>query len=175
MQSRSTKSLRSMQSGATLVMALIVLVLIMMIGIAAVNTSNTQFKIAANIQFEDAAFNNAELAATTAESWLSTGANYKNTDFFTTQTTPGLLQATATSTPLSMAWNSTDSIRVNDNSRYTVQLLSINSSTSGSNLAIGRPVVGACEKVNTYLITGYGTSTRGAKKFIQSYYSVASC
>lgn len=169
------KSTHSRQQGATLVMALIVLVLIMMLGIAAVNTSNIQFKIASNLQFEDTAFNNAELAVSTAENWLVTGNNSQSPDFFTTQTTPGIMQITASNSPAGMVWNDTDSIRVNDSARYSIQLLSINSVTSGSSAALGKQVVGGCSKVNTYLITGYGISTRGARKLIQSYYSVKSC
>ena len=52
------------QGGATLVIALLILVLIMMIGITAVSTSNTQYKLAGNLQFEDGAMNNAETAIT---------------------------------------------------------------------------------------------------------------
>ena len=168
-------SRRSRQQGATLVMALIVLVLIMMLGVAAVNTSNTQFKIASNIQLEDTAFNNAEVAVNAAEKWLSTGTNFNNANFFTSQTTAGLLPMTATNSLSAMVWNDTDSVAVNSTSRYTIQLLSINSSTNGSSIAIGKQLVGGCSKVNTYLITAYGTSARGAKKFIQSYYGVKSC
>ena len=61
------------QRGATLVIALLVLVLIMMIGITAISTSDTQYKLAGNLQFEDSALNNAEAAVTAAENWLSTG------------------------------------------------------------------------------------------------------
>jgi Tfp pilus assembly protein PilX len=156
-------------------MAMVVLVLIMMLGIAAVNTSNTQFKITANLQMEDTAFNNAEIAVSSAENWLLTGSNYSNADFFTTQVTAGIMQPTESNSPLSMAWTDADSVPVNSSARYTIQLLSVNSVTSGSSAAIGKQLVGGCSKVNTYLITGYGTSARGAKKFIQSYYARSSC
>ena len=69
------------QKGATLVIALLILVLIMMIGITAVSTSNTQFKLAGNLQFEDSAMNNTESAVSAAENWLSTGTNYTNAAF----------------------------------------------------------------------------------------------
>ena len=68
------------QKGATLVIALLILVLIMMIGITAISTSNTQFKLAGNLQFEDSAMNNTEAAITAAEQWL-TPANIKNAGF----------------------------------------------------------------------------------------------
>ena len=175
MESPFMKTKNYEQRGATLVMALIVLVLIMILGIAAVNSSTTQFKISANLQFEDAAMNSAELAVDTAESWLTTGANFNTTDFFTTNSTPGLLQITASNNPVSMSWDSTDSISAGAASRYTIQLMSINSVTVGSSAVIGGQSTGGCSSVNTYLITGYGSTTRGAKKIIQSYYGVKTC
>jgi Tfp pilus assembly protein PilX len=71
------------QQGATLVIALLILVLIMMIGITAISTSNTQYKLAGNLQFEDGATNNAETAVTTAENWLVNPAvkNWLQTDW----------------------------------------------------------------------------------------------
>ncbi len=62
MRRSALPSLRRHQRGATLVVALLILVLIMMIGITAVSTSNTQFRLAGNLQFEDSAMNNAEAA-----------------------------------------------------------------------------------------------------------------
>jgi Tfp pilus assembly protein PilX len=81
MRRHTPHSLRSRQRGATLVVALLILVLIMMIGITAVSTSNTQYKLAGNLQFEDSALNNAEAAVTAAENWLATGVNYTNAAF----------------------------------------------------------------------------------------------
>ena len=65
---RSTHAARfpGRQGGATLVIALLILVLIMMIGITAVSTSNTQYKLAGNLQFEDSALNNSEYGSGTA-------------------------------------------------------------------------------------------------------------
>ncbi len=74
MRRTTLHTLRSRQRGATLVVALLILVLIMMIGITAVSTSDTQYKLAGNLQFEDSALNNAEAAVTAAEIWLATGA-----------------------------------------------------------------------------------------------------
>ena len=172
MKSNVIHSIRSKQRGATLVMALIVLVLIMMLGIAAVNTSNTQFKITANLQMEDTAFNNAEFAVSSARNWLTANStNYLSSDFLTTNTTPGLMHMSATNSPLTLTWTDADSIAVNASSRYTIQLMSINSVSSGQSAAIGKQTtgVGSNQKYYTYLITGYGTSARGAKKFIQEY------
>ena len=126
MQYRLIPVLPARQRGATLIVALLILVLIMIIGITAVSTSNTQYKLAGNLQFEDSAINNAETAIATAELWLATGTppNYAKTAFIgggptvspdpgsVANTTPELLprtnvasiQAARATAPLSMTW-----------------------------------------------------------------------
>ncbi len=172
------------QRGATLVIALLILVLIMMIGITAVSTSNTQYKLAGNLQFEDGAMNNAEAAVAAAENWLMTSTSavppvphYLDAGFTTVGATTGLLTIASNSAPLTMTWSDSTSISVGGNSaqRYIIQLLSTNNLLTGSSAAVGRQAAAVCNKVNTYLITGRGVTNRGATKFVQSYYSVLSC
>lgn len=182
MLQRIPHSLRKRQQGATLVVAMMVLVLIMMIGIAAVNTSSTQFTLAGNLQFEDSAMNNAETAVSDAESWLK--ANYTHDGFSTRDETASgqLYPVPATGAqpvdPLTLDWSSDEtsvSVGGNDNQRYFIQLLSRNNSLLGSNQAVGGRKSAVCNKVNTYLISGRGLSARGASKIVQSYYSVQNC
>ena len=174
---------RQRQKGATLVVALLVLVLIMMIGITAVTTSNTQYKLAGNLQFEDSAMNNAEAAVTSAESWLNTSTtgvppvhHYQDPGFTTASTaTPELLPIGATNDPLTMAWSDANSKTVGGNTaqRYIIQMKSTNNLLQGSSSSMGAQAKSVCSMgVNTYLITGRGTSARGASKFVQSYYSI---
>jgi Tfp pilus assembly protein PilX len=184
------------QRGATLVVALLVLVLIMMIGITAVSTSDTQFKLAGNVQFEDSALNNAETAVAEAERWLSTGTNFSTAAFTAVDPatdpdpgpdagTPQLLPRTTVDSvraarvdrPFSMTWADTNSLAVggNDVQRYYIELMSINNKLQGSSQRVGARSSSGCNQVNTYLITGRGVSARGATKFVQSYYSVLSC
>lgn len=173
--------LRKREQGATLVLALVILVLIMMLGIVAVGTSNTQFKLAGNIQFDNNALNNAELAITTAEKWLSTGSNYLNPGFdsYSANTSPALYplgsRAAAVASPLTTTYSSTNAICVDSNtscaSSYTIQLMSQNSTLPNVSLDSD----GVCNKVNTYQIFGRGTGGSGASKTLASYYSVKSC
>ncbi len=172
------------QGGATLVIALLILVLIMMIGITAVSTSNTQYKLAGNLQFEDGAMNNAEAAVSAAENWLITSTSavppvphYLDAGFTTAGVTNGLLPIASSSAPLTMTWSNSNSVSVGGSSaqRYMIQLMATNSLLTGSNAAVGRQGAAVCNKVNNYLITGRGTSARGATKFVQSFYSVLSC
>jgi Tfp pilus assembly protein PilX len=173
------------QRGATLVIALLVLVLIMMIGITAVSTSDTQFKLAGNLQFQDSALNNAETAVTSAETWLSNGTNFDDGGFNTYDNTkPQLLPigrlaglAAPANSPLSMAWADANSLALagNNRQRYYIELMSRDNKLQGSSQVVGGRTSSGCNKVNTYLITGRGLSARGATKFVQSYYSVLNC
>jgi hypothetical protein len=94
--------------------------------------------------------------------------------------TTGLLPVTpvvSNATLLSMTWTDSNSQVVAGNSaqRYIIQLMATNSLLTGSSAAVGRQSAAVCNKVNNYLITGRGTSHRGATKFVQSFYSVLSC
>jgi Tfp pilus assembly protein PilX len=179
MSQRIIRTGQSRQQGATLVVALLVLVLIMMIGIAAINTSTTQFTVAGNLQFEDSAMNNAESALTTGETWLR--SNYKDAGF-TTRVSGPLYPLPASGTlpvdPLTLDWTTdTASTKVasNPSQRYFIQLISQNSSLPGSSQAMGGRTNTVCNKVNTYLVAARGASARGATKIVQSYFSVQSC
>lgn len=172
------------QRGATLVIAMLVLVLIMMIGITAISTSDTQFKLAGNLQFEDSALNNAESAVTAAEAWLTTGTNFNDAGFTTAdiakpQLLPRVLPRPATrdTNPVTIAWSDTNSVIVPGNplQRYRIEQMSLNNKLTGSSQVVGGRVSTACNQVNTYLITARGESARGATKLVQSYYSVLSC
>ena len=182
------------QRGATLVIALLILVLIMMIGIMAISTSNTQYKLAGNLQFEDSAMNNAEAGIAAAEQWLGTGTNYNNAGFtsFAAATTPHLKPigylATLTApnnSPVSMTWSDSNSCSVgsagtpctggNTAQRYLIELMSRNNRLQGSSQVVGGRTSSGCNQVNTYQITARGVSARGATKFVQSFYSVLSC
>lgn len=175
----------SRQNGSALIMSLLILALIMILGITAMNTSNTEFKLAGNIQFEDSALNNAEIAVASAESWLATGTNHKSAAFTTFSSTTGYLHpmdhfaglTSPNNDPLAMTWSNSNSFAVagNDKQRYMIEQISLNSRLQGSNLGLGPRRSSGCNQVNTYLITARGQSARGATKFIQSYFSVLSC
>lgn len=169
---------RSDQRGATLVIALIMLLLIMMIGIVAINSSNTQYRLAGNLQFENTAMNSAEAALAAGEQFLATAGSFKNPGFTTYSTTTPQLHpiAAPADDPLTMAWNGTSDIQVgSSNQRYMVEQMSANSKLLGSSLAGGQQKVTVCNQVNTYRVTARGQAPRGGTKFVQSFYSVLSC
>lgn len=195
----SAPNSRTRQSGSTLVMTLIILILVMLLGVVAMTTSDTQFKLTGNLQFEDSAMNNAETSMADAEAWLidSTGGvpNIRNAGFTyatsctASHTVPQLFPLKTDVTPpvsclanlgldpLTMTWDDTNSVTVAGNAaqRYMIELVAANSRLAGSSQTVGGRSSSGCDQVNVYRITVRGTSARGATKFVQSLYSVLSC
>ena len=182
MNPRSRRQGANRQRGASSLFVTVVLVLVvMLLGVTAAVLSNTQFKLAGNLQFENVAFNLAEGALAPAESWLSTGTNGKNAGF-TTYTTgsyfyPVGYLATNNLDPLTMTWSDSNSFAVaaNDSQRYLIEKYGADNQPLGTGLdAGGRPLTG-CQKVDVFRISARGTSARGTAKFAQTVYSVPSC
>jgi Tfp pilus assembly protein PilX len=178
------------QTGSTLIMGLIILILVMLLGVTAMKVSDTQFQLAGNLQFEDLAMNNAEAAIDAGERWLAgtTGSakNYLNAGFTTAATvnytsaggnamTTVLYPISSTPDPFAESTWSGLQVEANSNQAYLIQLVSRNSTLIGSNQVTGGRASSGCSKVNTYRITAKGVSARGATKFVQSFYSVLSC
>lgn len=180
------------QSGSALIISMIIMIILMLLGVTAMTTSDTQFKLAGNLQFEDAALNNAETAIAAAEALLADGFSYQNTGLLTAYNsalTPqlypiGVLDGLAApaNDPLTMSWSNSNSFAVldsdgnpNTNQRYIIETMSLNERLVGSSQCIGCRISSGCNQVNTYRLTGRGVSARGATKFVQSYFSVLSC
>jgi Tfp pilus assembly protein PilX len=169
------------QSGSALIVSLIILIVVMLMGVMAMTTSDTQYKMAGNLQFQDAAMNNAETAISFAENWLSAGPNFISGGFTTYDSaTPYLYPPAAAIDPLTMTWDDSNSVQITDPvttlqnpaQRYLIQQMSTNNVLIGSGICNGQHCSSACNKVNTYRIFARGTSVRGATKIIESYYSV---
>jgi Tfp pilus assembly protein PilX len=168
------------QHGSSLIVSMIILVILMLLGVSSMMVSDTSFKLAGNLQFQDSALNNAETALSTAEEWIggSTGgvSNIQDPAFGAT-TSGGLYTLAANPDPLNMTWNDSTSLTVDGNvsQRYLIDLMSEGNQLLTSGVDEGGRPSAACNKVNTYRIVGRGSSARGAVKFVESYYSVLSC
>lgn len=185
-------SLPRKQSGSTLIISLIILILLMLLGVTAMKSSDTQFQLTGNLQFEDSAMNNTETAINAAETALSTGAiailDPAFTTAYVTANGPiasltglgGHYPANSGIDPFTLNWTGAGgngnsyAVQVTASQYYIIELLSQNNRLIGSNQVIGRRSSG-CNQVNTYRITARGTSARGATKLVQSFYSVLSC
>lgn len=179
---------RSSERGSTLVISLIILIVLMLLGVMTMNTSDTQYKLAGNLQFEDVAMSNAEQAIGAAERWLENDAAIKRATAAANSTViePSTAVSAVSITPLAMTWTDSEpspnpqSTPVtgldgipNDRQRYVIGFVS-------TAKAPGAPAQLKCPNiaqnyncVNTYLITGRGLGGRGATKLIQVYYSLS--
>lgn len=176
------------QSGSTLIISMIILILLMLLGVTAMKTSDTQFQLAGNLQFEDSAMNNAETAINAAETAMANGTHPIADPGFTTAyvsangpVTAGLYPTSSGIDPFTLDWTGAGgngnnySVQALGGQNYVIELMSTNSRLVGSGQTIGGRPSSGCNQVNTYRITARGTSARGATKFVQSFYSVLSC
>jgi hypothetical protein len=140
------------QSGSTLVISLIILIILMLLGITAMNISDTQYKLAGNLQFENMAMNNAETAVNAAEQWLEANAG----------ATPSVGAVPSGFDPFAIT------------TPYVIGYVSTNASPlAGVGLECSDPGnEHNFDCVHTYLITARGEGGRGATKFVQVYYAV---
>ena len=169
---------RCEQSGSTLVMSMIVLIVLMLLGVTSMVVSDTQYRLSGNLQMEDTAMNNTETAINAAETWLASVNNFNNAGFTTYNSglTPHLYPPATVLDPLTMAWNDNSSLLVgNTDQRYLIQMMSVPIKTADSSQSFGEHSSSGCPKViSTFQITSRGASGRGALKFVQSYYRVVS-
>jgi len=175
-------NLRRQRGVSSLFLTVILVLVVMLLAVTASVLSNTQFRLAGNIQFENVAKNLGENALASAESWLRTGTNAKNAAFTTYASgTPYLYPIGYTTTygidPLTSAWADTNSLAVggDDTQRYMIEKYGADNQPLGTDLdGHGRPLTG-CQKVDVFRVSARGTSARGTTKVVQTVYSVPSC
>jgi len=175
-------SIRRQRGVSSLFITVILVLVVMLLAVTASVLSNTQFKLAGNLQYENVATNLAEGAVVTAEQWLTTGTNWKSGGFTAYSTSSPYLypinyMTTNSLDPLSMTWADSNSLAIggNDSQRYIIEEYGANNQPLGTALDTGgRPLTG-CQKVDVFRITARGTSAKGTTKFVQTIYSVPSC
>jgi hypothetical protein len=168
-----TSPARFRQRGASLVVALVILAMLMIMGIAGYVASTTQFRMAANLQFLNIAMANAESALATGESWLA--ANYNNPGL-SVRSPGGLYPQGTAPDPFTMTWDDTTSVRVDvdGRQRFMIELLVSGRPLPSNSAGMCNPygTSGPCPTVNVYRLTTRGTSILGTVKHVQSVYSV---
>jgi len=184
MKLRTSPSPIGRQRGASSMFITVILVLVvMLLAVTAAVLSNTQFKLAGNLQFENEAFNLGEGAVATAESWLATGTHSKDGKFTThdAEDKPylypiGYLAANSLD-PMTMTWSDSNSLAVggNDGQRYLIEKYGADNQPLGTGLDSGGRLNTGCQKVNVFRISARGTSAKGTVKFHQTIYSVPNC
>ena len=172
----------SRQTGATLIIGLIALGVLMVAGLGAMYASNSQYRMAGNLQYQTVALNQAETAVATAEAWLASGTNFRAAGFDTyAGATPQLYPSDYLSSrnidPLTMTWTDSNSAKVDSagTQRYVVELMGKDKRVVGTSTAVGGRQSTACANVNVYRVTSRGTSARGATRTVQTIFTVKSC
>jgi Tfp pilus assembly protein PilX len=175
-------AIRRQRGVSSLFITVILVLVVMLLAITASVLSNTQFKLAGNLQFENVATNLAEGSLATAENWLRTSTNAKSAAFTTySSESPYLFpigyMTTNSLDPLSMTWTNSNSFAIggDDTQRYMIEKYGADNQPLGTGLDDhGRPLTG-CQKVDVFRITARGLSAKGTIKFVQTIYSVPSC
>jgi Tfp pilus assembly protein PilX len=182
MLNRLQSAPRRRQRGSSLVVGLIILILVAILGVTGMMVATTQAKQAGNIQFQNAAFNNAEGEVSTAASWLYTGNNFRKAGFTAySGATPYLYpidyMATNGINPLTMTWSGSNSqaVGAGGTQRSIVEKVAAGKVLAGSSLNTGGLASSGCKQVDVFRVTARGTNARGTVKLIQTYNSVLSC
>jgi type IV pilus assembly protein PilX len=158
------------QKGMTLLVALVTLVVLMLLGVAAMNASNTMFKLAGNLQYENEAKNRAESALAAAEGWLLSGTNATNAGF-TTSAAP-YYSSTASFNPLTN-WPAAASA-VATNEQFVIQRITATKVTAaGSGITLGTQASSLPATYHLYRVTARGRAARGAERYLEAIVQVA--
>jgi Tfp pilus assembly protein PilX len=160
MQSTRAHKILSKQTGSTLIVTLIILILVMLLGVTALSTSDTQAKLTGNLQFENVALNKAEEILGNNEAILLANPAAQINPQTAAATVPAGYDPLANT-----AWQAAG---------FEIKFVSLDR-LPGADLKticsdLANPHTYDC--VNTYLVTAIGTSSRGASKVVQSFFSV---
>jgi Tfp pilus assembly protein PilX len=174
MQAMKRKTDMFGQRGSALIVTLAILTALSLIGVSAITISKSNLRLAANLQFQNAAQNEAESALAVAENWIST--NYSSTAFFGGTAVNGLYAAGSTIDPLTLSWTDANSIEVsgsNGRQRYLIEVFVTNrtlpSNSLGNCNTYNNPA--PCPKVNVFRISARGTSLLGATRVVQTLFA----
>lgn len=164
------------QGGSSLVVSMIMLVVLMLMGVAAIVVSNTQYRMAGNFQFHNLAMAGAESTLSVAERWLVDNTLDPKLQ---ARVSGGLYPEGTGPDPYTMVWDDTTSERVGglDNQRYIIEVIGDTRYLPGQSAAqsgCGQYTAqGPCSAVGVFRVTARGTSARGSAKIVQSVFTVS--
>lgn len=176
------KSLSRRQRGSTLFMLLLLIMTIVIMTLSVLYLARNQYQLTGNIQHSQLAFSNAEEAMRTAETWLTSGTNFK-ADGFTTYNqanTPQLYPqgqlAQLGRDPLTMNWDGTNSAAAagNANNRYFIERMGPKVVMTGFSIQLGR-VQQDCQAASLFRVVSRAVGVRDAMRIMESNYAVKDC
>lgn len=168
-----------MQRGATLLVAISLLLAIGLMSLTGLFLARGQYRLVGNVQFQEQAFNQAETALAVAERWLSDTAHSQSADFTTHNSAArGLYPigklAELGLDPGSMTWSDSNSIAVGEGS-YLVEQLARAVRQPGVSLQVGQGATGACRSVDLFRVVARSSSTRGSSRMVESFFATNGC
>ena len=159
----------SRQRGLALVMSLVILLVLTLLGVTAMNTSNLQILMTGNSQYQTTALNKAESVLRTAEDVISDfigtpGATYPASGYYNI---PG------GAAPIDLAtfdWDDANVILIpGEPSKYIIEFTGTEELDSASKAwRQDQGIIG--DDVSVFRITARTPSTRGAVRYVQSIF-----
>jgi hypothetical protein len=191
MMSATRFSIRAGQRGASLVLTIVILAALTLLGVGAVTVSRSNIRLAVNLQFQNAAQNEAESALARAESWLYTNSKSPAIHDPAVPAVAGLLKAgTVLDDHFAIDWDdqtqvaridaaavpSTDpgfeEATANPNQAYVIELFAANrtlvSNSAGTCNTYNEPA--PCPQVDIFRVTARGQSRLGASRIVQTLF-----
>jgi type IV pilus assembly protein PilX len=164
MNTTQFRSFPQRQAGAALVVSLVMLVILTLLGVAAMNGSVIELMMGTNTQLQTRVLANAERALATAETvtqGLEVKADYPETGIYN-------LQNDGEQNPQAMAWNGSDSAQDSSTGdRYMIEYTGTYS-INGNSEAWGAK--GTATTVEVFRVTARSEDAKGAVRMVQSIF-----
>ena len=160
--------LHNRQTGAALLFALVILLLVTLLSLNAMRSSWLDQLFAGNSQWQTTALATAETGLTSGETIISQNYNGVPDFNWSTDTTDGLYYY-GDVTDIRTIWSGTTSHNTgNDGSLYAIEYLGPYP-VKGTSLAMGAGT--SPNRRFLYRVTGMSSGTRGAERLVQSIYA----
>lgn len=155
----------SQQRGAALIVSLVMMVVLTLIGVVAMNSSNIELIMAGNTQLQTRALANAERTLTSAESVadsLSIQGSYSEAGYYN-------VSGGSAKNPQDMYWDGTDSAQDTDeNNRFMIEYTG-NFDIPGNSIVLGNNNT-PLQSVDIFRVTARSEDVKGAVRMVQSIF-----
>jgi len=170
MRLSKTKSLPSIrQQGLALIMSLVILLVLTLLGVTAMNTSNLQLLMTGNSQYQTTALNIAEGVIRIAEDEVAglvgvTGATWPTSGYYDISGSGSLKDIFS-----NVDWDDSTQVATEGSSQYIIEYTGVQTLDSASaQWRQDNGIIG--DDVSVFRITARTPSTRGAVRYVQSIF-----
>lgn len=153
------------QTGMAMIMSLVILLVLTLLGVTAMNSSNLQLLMTGNSQYQTVALNNAESVIRDAEATVDsivTGGPVPSTGYYD-------ISGSNPEVDLgSFSWSDSETV-IDGNSKYIIEYAG-DTVLDSSSLAWRQNNGITGDTVSVFRITARSPATRGAMRYVQSIY-----